>query len=222
MANVAIGVIADDKVDSDFVRCLLQLLGQRGGDIKGRVVYTQGAAGRLDVARHVVTASFMNQTDADYLLWLDADMQFTIQDYDHLVEAAREAEKKEQPCLISGLYARTDGSFCVFDLEDSRYHAVDPHNLAGRRWYEPDGVGLGFCIVPRTLFLDLGGPTDDNRLPWYENAGVEADDTSLCRRAKEAGYQIFVDLNIKLGHLKTVAMYPQIPEGIQKPELIVP
>jgi hypothetical protein len=226
MASVVVGFVSDNLLPTEFVSCLLSLLAQRADQIQNRVIQVNGFAGRLDIGRHIVANTFMDGTDADYLLMLDTDMVFEVKDYDRLVTGMEKANGDD--CVISGLYARQDGSFCVFDLDD-QFVPTPQETLQGKRWYEAAGFGLGFCMVPRNVFARIQKGSGDVDLPWFQMGEVEgvrvADDTSFCLRAMEAEVPLFVDMEIQVGHLKTVSMYPKVdPPALAAVEkkLIVP
>jgi hypothetical protein len=224
--NVAIGFISDDKIDSEFVTSLLALLAQRGGDFRGRVIHTSGLAGRLDVGRHIVVDAFLSKTDADYLLMLDDDTVFTVKDYDELLRSVKAADEL---CIVSGLYTRRDGSFCVFDLTEDGYTPVSPEMLLGHKFYAAGAVGLGFSIVPRQVFERIVEAQPGQNLPWFENGaagpGRLADDTSFCFRASESDIPVYVNTEVRVGHIKSVVMYPRLESQLVVPpekKLIVP
>ena len=221
--NVALGFVADAKVDTEFLTSLLNVVAQRQDQIQGRVITTQGFAGRLDIGRSIVATAFLERTDADYLVMVDSDMVFDVKHYDELVRGS----KRGGGSITSGLYARNDGSLCVFDLTDEGYRITDPTKLmAVTRYYEAGAVGMGFICIPRRVLVKMQEAMPDHPLPWFENGaegpGRLADDTSFCWRASEVDEQVYVDVTIQVGHLKTVAMFPKIESQLVKPGLVVP
>ena len=221
MASVVVGFVSDNLLPTEFVSCLLSLLAQRADQIQNRVIQVNGFAGRLDIGRHIVVNTFVEGSDADYLLMLDTDMVFDVKDYDRLVNGMDKANG--DACVISGLYYRADGTPCVFDRNEAGFAPVRPEVLQGKRWYEAAGFGLGFCLVPRTVLERMNDGSD---LPWFqigEEDGIRVvDDTSFCYRASKLDVPLFVDMEIQVGHLKTVTMYPKVEPAIKVPELIVP
>lgn len=227
--SVVLGFVADTLVETDFVTSLLNVTAVRHDQIKGRVITTQGYAGRLDIGRHIIASAFLNSTDADYLVMVDSDVVFTLKDYDELLRSAVDAVV---PSIISGLYARHDGSFCVFDLIDNGdedvWTPVGGEELSHNRFYEAAGVGMGFVCIPRSVLEKIAEGHEDRPLPWFDNTakgpGRMADDTSFCWRATSSGIKIFVNTQVQVGHLKTVAMYPKLDPTLMVAEkkLIVP
>lgn len=103
MANVVIGTVADDKVDTEWVSSLLWLLNAHVKDFRNRVIVTRGYIGRLDRGRQAVAQVFMESTDADYLLSIDSDMVFTPKHYELLLEGAQNMDGES---IVSGIYRR--------------------------------------------------------------------------------------------------------------------
>lgn len=222
--NVAIGIVSDETVPVDFLACLLSLMNQRIYDIRNRVIQARGYVGRLDIGRSTVAKVFLEQTDADYLLMLDTDMVFGVKEYDMLKQSLKNTDK---PSVLSGLYFQIDGQPCVFEeTEDGTLANVIPQTLAKHRFYRAASVGLGFTMAPRTVFEKIAEQAyDDSPLPYFDNTARGhadqplADDSSFCVRANDAGCPVYVDTKVQIGHLKTVTMFPRLPD---KPQLEVP
>lgn len=221
MAGTAIGFIADHQVDTEFVSCLLGLLRQRQDEFQARVIQSRGYAGRLDVGRSAIFEAFLRGTDADYLLCLDSDMVFEAADYDRL-KAGLELSPH---AIVSGLYTQIDGQPCVFkETADGVFVNVHPTELSGKRWYPAASAGLGFTLVSRATLEDIREMMgEDYPLPFSDNTARGpadqplADDSSFFYRARLAGWELYVDTKTTIGHLKQVAMYPNIQGGLAVP-----
>ena len=63
-----------------------------------------------------------------------------------------------------------------------------------------DAVGTGFLLINLDIFKKL-------KEPWFfwktneQGEVVEGEDYWFCRIAKEAGFEVWVDLTIKVGHI---------------------
>lgn len=44
--------------------------------------------------------------------------------------------------------------------------------------------------------------------PWFELGNGVSEDVMFCRKAKEAGFQIHVDMGVRLGHITTAVVWP--------------
>lgn len=223
MANVVIGTVADDKVDTEWVSSLLWLLNAHVKDFRNRVIVTRGYIGRLDRGRQAVAQVFMESTDADYLLSIDSDMVFTPKHYELLLEGAQNMDGES---IVSGIYPKEDGTLTAQKENEGIMSAVSPNEVANSkgRWFEVDGIGMGFCLIPRKVFEKLEAPYYSNYTK--NDAGqILADDTSFCWKARKEGTTIWIDKKVQVGHLKSVAMGTNIPESpLDVPEggLIIP
>lgn len=222
--NVVLGFVADSTLETDFVTSLLNVVAQRHDQIKGRVISTTGYAGRMDVGRHLVASAFLEATDGDYLVMVDPNTVFDVKNYDELVRSAVDASLVS---IVSGLYAREDGTFCVFNQTPDGYAPTPADTLSRHKFYDADAVGLGFVCIPRAILESLKESVD-SALPWFDNTadgpGHLDDATSFCWRATEAGFHVFVNTQVQVGRLKTVAMYPRMESQLKAVEkkLIVP
>lgn len=212
--EAAVGFIAKDLVPVEFVQCLTSLLSAQYERFENLVISGKGYAGRLDIGRESIVKTFLDQTDAKYLLFLDTDIVFTPQEVDILFEANYKMGK--DTTIVSGLYVRPDGKPCAFVINSqfNRLEVARFNSLASMgSLYPVSAVGLGFCLIPRGVFDRLGDKYPDGGwfTPPLDTPGMRlADDTSFCLRAKEAGAQILVDSRASVGHLKTVALRPTL------------
>jgi hypothetical protein len=81
---------------------------------------------------------------------------------------------------------------------DGRGHRIVPVDDSGRKKVHPlqpvDGIGTGCLLIAREVFEKLKRPFFS-----YSEGGTE--DLYFCRRAKEAGYKLHVDLGVICGHM---------------------
>lgn len=173
----------------------------------------------MDIGRSAVFEAFLRATDADYLLCVDSDMVFTVEDYDRL----KQGLENNPSCVVSGVYMQVNGEPCVFqETPEGALANVDPTQLMAQRYYEAASAGLGFTLVRRETFEAIReSMPDDYPLPFSDNtargsAGQPlADDSSFFYRARQAGYPLYVDTKTKIGHLKTVTMYPRLESKLE-------
>lgn len=134
---------------------------------------------------------------ADYILWLDSDMQFAPDTLEKLY-ADYKADKGD---IISGLYFRRVAPFSpvLFDwLEmtaEGCFH-TEPKTIPDDI-FEVQGIGFG-CV-----FMDIGVIIDVfNKFGTaFGPINGVGEDLSFCWRARQCGYKIVCDPSIQLGHV---------------------
>lgn len=157
-------------------------------------------------ARNLLTRKALD-SPATHLLWIDADMSFPR-------DALLRLLAHRLP-LVGGLYFNRRAPFHPQLLrKQPAERAMDDVPMAyiydWRREVSRDGAGsllrvdatgAGFLLVERRVFTDISA--DDG---WWAPLGTGSDDIWFLRRATAAGYEIFVDTALELGHLGEIAV----------------
>jgi len=107
-------------------------------------------------------------------------------------------------------------SLVIFDDERGEdehgrtmYHQVQYDELPeDGGLFEVHAAGSAGMMVKRHVFEEIG-------FPWFENSdGISTnEDVEFCRKAREAGFKIWCDTDVRLGHLGAVAAWPARREG---------
>lgn len=144
--------------------------------------------------------------DADYVVWIDSDMVFSPEDVFRLVSHGED--------VVSGFAAiDMDRTACgVFgtDPPSMGYHSVgglDELETNDRGLVEIDFAGMAFIAMRPKVFEDLD-------FPWFRTYSFElggamincSEDTGFCQRIKGAGYRIWADPSIRIGHEKIMRL----------------
>jgi teichuronic acid biosynthesis glycosyltransferase TuaG len=157
-------------------------------------------------ARNLLTRKALDSS-ATHLLWIDADMSFPR-------DALLRLLAHRLP-IVGGLYFNRRAPFHPQLLrKQPAERAMDDVPMAycydWRREVSQDGAGsllkvdatgAGFLLVERRVFTDIS--PDDG---WWAPLGTGSDDIWFLRRATAAGYEIFVDTALELGHLGEIAV----------------
>ena len=133
--------------------------------------------------------------DYDYIMCLDSDMVFTIPDFVKLLEADKE--------IISGTYKSTLGAWTCGMYDRQTGVSTPLKELKGIE--KVDWAGMGFMLIKKGVLEKLG-------YPWFrpQTATFNGktryiwEDLGFCLRAKDNGFQVWVDADVKLGHEKRV------------------
>ena len=127
----------------------------------------------------------------DWTMWLDADMVFD----ENIVDLLSESDKE----FVSGVYLGRHGKNapCVFDsLFPSKRWDIKRISEA-EDITQVDGVGFGCALVKteilNTVLLNYG--------TCFKPTPQLGEDLAFCNRAMESGYDIWVNKNVKVGHI---------------------
>ena len=160
-------------------------------------------------ARSKIANFFINNTEHDYLFFLDSDIGFNPEDVLKLLE--------HQVPIVSGAYPMKiiPERYCV--------DVVQPEERRGDL-VKINGNGMGFVLIHRQVFLDIAKqfsglkyiPSDyhsdtphteaefNNSYHYFAEQqtqnGFMSEDKSFFYRAQQVGYNIWLDPTIKLNH----------------------
>ena len=154
--------------------------------VEGSLVYDS----RDTIAQYAVDNGY------DYILYADSDMIFSPEDLNRLLY--HDAD------IVSGLYISRDGqnkNVAYSEIITRRRFPYRTPKLiidSGVSGYaEIAACGFGFCLIRCEVIK--------NMLKRYKSLfepfkGV-GEDVAFCIRAKKCGYKIFIDRDVKLGHV---------------------
>lgn len=154
-------------------------------------------------ARNTLAKTFL-ETDYEYMMFLDADIEFTPADVAQLWNVAL----GEEAGIAVGVYPmKKMGAPYAAWTKDGFVDDITPF----REPMKVDYAGTGFMLIKRSVFEDLKSPEIQYETTKGETAwqffdfplidGIElSEDYSFCRKAREKGYEIWMDPTIRLIH----------------------
>lgn len=184
-----------DMMHSQFVMSLTGL--KLDGDIKfaysvSSLVYDS----RNSLARKAILENF------DYMLWLDSDMEFDSDLFRRL-----KADLDEGRDMVCGIYVTRKPPIkpVIFDkcgYEHLTDNEVKPFARTMYEYpkddiFEVEACGFGGVLMKVDMLRDIESKFG---LPFSPILGF-GEDISFCLRAKDAGYKIYCDSRIKIGHV---------------------
>ena len=174
------------NVPVKFVLSLLQVT-------KYHVVIHEGAS-----IPHNRNAVFERaRLEGESLLFIDSDIVFTLSD---VKKIEKHLETKD---VISGVYVMGFPGFppAIFD---SKFHVKEPEVSL----FEIGASGAGFLGISSKVIQTLTEPFTPRPGP---NGRYYGEDISFAMNAKDAGFSLFCDPTIKVGHIKPQTKYYQSP-----------
>lgn len=137
----------------------------------------------------------------DRIMWIDSDMVFEPDLFERL--SARLDEGRD---FITGLYfsRRMPIIPMIYSevacyLKDGKQipTSVEYKDYPKDSLFKVQGCGFGGCMMTTKMVLDLA---EKYGLPFSPILGF-GEDLSFCQRATQAGYDLYCDSSIKLGHM---------------------
>ena len=148
---------------------------------------------RLKLAQEAIKA------EADFVLWLDSDMEFPP---DLLERLMRTLNEKEEADIVTGLYFRRVQPYTPVLFERIQLAGIGANwrefdELPEEPVFEVEGCGFGAVLMPTDVLMSVVAKHGD---PFWPIAHL-GEDLAFCIRARELGYRIFCDQTIRLGHV---------------------
>lgn len=204
--DLVIGFVYGGALDPEFVRSLLKTT-QSIQRLRG-VIMQPSPSGMVPSSRNAVVREFL-QTDCRWLLWLNTDKEWEPSEVTKILESA---EKHNFPILSA--HIRNPGE----DQTSTRPVMVDGYLQAVEPTSDADFIpcfcaGMGFYLIERKVLEEMQhGFADHHPDEWFAYEVWEektvGEDLVFSRRLKQLGYVTRVDQSLKVGHRKTVALYP--------------
>jgi hypothetical protein len=153
----------------------------------------------------------------DYQLWIDSDIVFDTNKFWQLCDLALPAEEEERP-ISAGWYATEDGqtTSVAHWLEEDDFrknggvmnHETVESISKRRKPFTVDYTGFGWVMIKNGVFEDekMTYPWFAPKMQQFESGAVQdmcGEDVSFCLDAIDAGYDIWCDPRIRVGHEKT-------------------
>ena len=153
----------------------------------------------------------------DYQLWIDSDIVFNSEKFFQLFLDANPEGKPERE-IVAGWYCTEDGktTSVAHWLEEDDFrsnggvmnHETIESISKRKKPFTVDYTGFGWLLIKKGVFEHEGLP-----YPWFapkmqvfESGDVQdmcGEDVSFCLDAIEAGFKIWCDPRIRVGHEKT-------------------
>lgn len=114
----------------------------------------------------------------------------------------------DQP-IVGSLYLRRHSPFAPNAFlhlnDDFSYQPIDLTTLPQEGLLKVKAVGTAGMLIRSEVFREIAEP-------WFEYGQVgkwgASEDIVFCEKAAEAGFEVFVDLGAKLGHMAPCAIWP--------------
>ena len=155
-------------------------------------------------------AAFQGKVDYDYMMWIDSDQVWTPAQVYQLMSHDRD--------IMSGVYVTADGfhtTICEkhdpeYFRKNGRWQKTNLQEIVEKRGgiFMAESVGFGFILIKRGVFEKLNYPWFTQVPEELPGGGIDipSEDVSFCRKAFDAGFKIWVDPTVIVGHTKSVTL----------------
>jgi hypothetical protein len=206
--KVTIGICSPGYIVTDFLTSLLDVA--RSQKQLGQFISLQGS-GVISRLRNQVVATFMEKTTDDWLLQIDTDQRFTVQDFKKLIDAADSKKRLIVSGVVHGGWEVGQPYLepvpCIFKQgTDSGLYAV--HDYEPDKIIEIDAAGTGAILVHRSVFERFRKEADQthqgDKWGYYQDMPLHqewiGEDLLWCIRAKSFGFKIYAHTGVQMEH----------------------
>lgn len=196
MMNLLICIPTTDFMHAEFVKSLTALImNLKDHHIMFSVKIMDGTlvhVARENLAKMAVTEPFT------HTLWLDSDMVFDSELLDDLMFSEHD--------FVSGIYhaRRQPHGSCIFKSIDPDHIERYENFEYPRNTFEIAGCGFGCVLVKTTIIRDVINMFGTAFLP-MKRLG---EDLAFCQRVHDAGYKMYCEPGVRLGHIGHITIYP--------------
>jgi GT2 family glycosyltransferase len=194
--GVAIGYVHGELVHARFMTGVIDEM-QRDGAL----VIEEFSEPYIDKARNVVVDKFL-ASDRDWLLTVDTDVILPACVVTRLMS-------RGLPLVGALIYVNQQPPFPQIYDQIADFSYGDMGIFQVRQKWEPgellkaDGTGAGCMLIHREVFEAIHG---NPPFRWYQHEFIGnemfGEDFTFCRRAKAAGFQLYIDTSVHAGHIK--------------------
>jgi hypothetical protein len=164
--------------------------------------------------RQVLFDKWANETDADWILWIDSDIRFNLE---HVQKIINSCDKDERP-IVSGVYFISKSPEktimqpmpCIFYSTEKENVLNFVHPLPKDNLIEIDSCGMGFVIMHRQIIDKLKLISPNESFFAEKNATNDNDfvgeDIAFFNKINKAKIPVYADTSILLDHMKKFSL----------------
>ena len=195
---IVIGYCHGADVAYCFHESLIRAIAELGPDVIGHIQGVAAGAMGLDRARNEICERFL-ETKAEWLLFIDADMQFKPQDIRKLLLSAHPTKRP----VVGGLCFKLQGMNPEYGpvLVPTIFKDSAPvMDYSGMQ--RCDATGAAFLLIHRSVLRRM----KTNWFSYHSSQEHISEDWAFCNRLGELGIPLYVNTEVKIGHQKSIIL----------------
>ena len=208
--QVVIAYIHSGSLSSYFTESLIATLlldGQRKRKIVG--LLQEWSSANISAARNLLTQRFLDDYQAEWLLWVDSDMQFGADALDALLASA----DPDSAPIVGGLcFGMMQGRlfptiYMLAEDDEGKARTVRVGQYPADALVKVAGTGAAFLLIHRTALDTIRGRGFNPTFPFFQETEMHGqpvgEDVTFCLRALACNLPIHVNTAVKVGHHKS-------------------
>jgi hypothetical protein len=221
---LVIAYISPGQTSTYFTESLMKtvLVGYREGWLAN--VLQEWSSANVSAARNTLTDRFLDNGVGEWLLWIDADMQW---DPEAVTDLLSVADPQRAP-IVGGLCfgQSTDGMYPTiymgYQTEDGAFTTIRVRDYARDSMVRVAATGAAFLLIHRSALERMRAQGFDPAFPFFAESGGNGkpvgEDITFCIRAGICGLPVYVHTGVRIGHHKSVLLtedefFKQLPAG---------
>lgn len=207
--SVALGYVHPGEVSSYFLQSMLgAVLYDRANGQQITNIFNEWSSANISNARNRIVRAFLDQGDADWLLFVDSDMAFEVNAVSSMLAVADPETVPILGALCFG--ADEDGLFpTVYNLveTDDGFITMRMNDYPRDALIRCAATGAAFLMVHRRVFAEMLAHGYNRAFPWFQETHVGdrpmSEDITFCLRAAGLKVPVHVNAAVKIGHHKS-------------------
>jgi hypothetical protein len=207
--KVCVAYIHPGQTSAYFTTSLLaMMLHDRNTSGHITALLQEWSSANVSASRNNLVRIFLDDKDAEWLLFIDADMAWDHDAVDRLLASANQAKAPIVGGLCFGAnMGRLFPTIYQLVLKDGKPTTIRVNE------YEPDSLvkcsatGAAFLLINRAVLVEMREKQFNPAFPWFQemelSGAPSGEDITFCLRAGQLGYPVHVDTSVKVGHHKS-------------------
>lgn len=171
-------------------------------------LHNEWSSANVSAPRNRLTTKFLDETDAEWLWWIDADMAWDPEALDGLLAAADPVERPIVGGLCFGAFHdMLFPTIYQFGERDGKLTTVRVADYPDDAVVQVAATGAAFLLIHRSALQTIRAREFNATFPFFQETEMSGDpvgeDLTFCLRAAACDIPVHVTTAVKVGHHKS-------------------